>query len=383
MRWVWKNVILLHMDDRAPESVDSETASLLEGLAPISSSDDLNILRGLIHSRKIFPKIRDRTKRVELLANIEGIKYMIPTLYSLFEGIKQLEPACNILKRLISPTRKSIRESLIDLYSPPATAPIDGYKLACTWESVEAQRDFLYIQLWVFCLRNFYYLTSFTPQKEKGKPKPEPQRSNPALKQQLGDLAVRSSFATKTAQEWQSRIPHRALAESFRTDIEVGIGTALGISMSAIASTIVSFPTLEIDTRPAKMFSSQTYDRDRRNGRPFSDDYQADRLTYFLFPLIRAAIYIDESCISISSSFVRLDLLQSFLGYYKMDTLRPVPEIDILSKGSTVINRNEVDTGIRNEEASLPDHSEYMVEGTAVHASTVEEWSRKLQDSLS
>lgn len=154
---------------------------------------------------------------------------------------------------------------------------------------------------------------------------------------------MRSGFATEITEKWQSRLPHYALADSFRTDIEVGMGTVLGASMSTIASTIGSFATLGVDTRPLKMFSFQLYELERRNGSQFADDYQADRSTYFLFPLIREAPCIEDSSVSNSSSFARLDLLQCFLGYCELDTLRPVPleqDIDMLREDILVQHHN-------------------------------------------
>lgn len=122
---IWQRIILLDADPRTREAVDAQTVSLLEGLAPASSTDELDTVCGLMHSKKIFPKLLDRTKRARLLDNISSIQCMIPTLHSTFEGIKQLEPACEVLKRSIAPSPKSIRLSLMDLY----TAPVSRFHL--------------------------------------------------------------------------------------------------------------------------------------------------------------------------------------------------------------------------------------------------------------
>lgn len=116
--------------------------------------------------------------------------------------------------------------------------------------------------------------------------KPETRRRNPALEYQFGDLAMKSRLLTETAREWQNRLPHQALAESFREDIEVGMGATPGASMFAIASTIRSITKRRTVQRPLELFADERYELGRRNGRPFEDDYQSDRLTYLLFPLL-------------------------------------------------------------------------------------------------
>ena len=345
---VWNEQVFGGVDEQLKSYADAETVDELEGLAPASSDDDLNALRGLMHSKKLFPRLCDPVKRERLLENLSRQRFMIPTLHSISESVKQLEPACNTMKRLCGGKPQcTIRQNLFSIYSAKPDSPIevgDNHLFTGRWRSADAQKYFLYLQLWSICIRDSLYLGPFTPLKERGHDKPEIRRANPALEHRFGDLAVRSGFATTVAMSWKQRDPQRALAEHFREDIQIGLGDA--------NDTILTKLTLAMKTARAKpaaahevdFYSDQTFDKERRNGRPYDNDYHNDRKTFFLLQFLQN-FRADRPKPYITSSFARFNLLYTFFlsSTSSWDDLLPVDLAQVLSGNGNQMGDSDMD----------------------------------------
>jgi nitrogen fixation protein len=116
------------------------------------------------------------------------------------------------------------------MYKPGTTGPVElGEKhwYTGTWYDQGKRRYFLYVQLWVNILRNFWGITPYTPKKELNEPKPEVRQANVSLEHYFGRLAVHSGFETDIAKDWSCRNVVEDLVEQWRPDIELGFGKFL------------------------------------------------------------------------------------------------------------------------------------------------------------
>lgn len=341
--------ILRGVDDEVKGLIDHESVELLLGLAPGLSQDDLRHLTDLMCSKKFLPRVQDRMQRDQLQRNLSRLQTMIPTLHGVINNLKQLAPACEIMKRLTDGvSRQTIRESFMSSYQRHAHAAAEygeGTMRPCEWESADAQREFLYVQVWTACLREFLYLSPYAPLKERGRPKPEVRRINPAMEQRLGALAVRSGFCTSTAQSWSARDRQVCLAEHFREDVEIGLGDTDADVIAALALAMKQVRPRRIPAGPVKFFDNQDFERERRVGRPFEKDYHADRSTYFLLPLLQRHQDLSTQESHVTSSFARWSLLNEFF-------LWDLPESDELIPSRVLDNEELMPDASTHEEPS-------------------------------
>lgn len=122
---------------------------MLEGLAPAVSSIDRSTVRGLVASKRLFPKVSDADTRETLLRNVCQVEGLIPSLHFVFEGLKQLEPACAVLKELSgADTRRTIRQSLLLSWQPTLDPPVEvseGLYVRGRWRNELGMQSFLYM----------------------------------------------------------------------------------------------------------------------------------------------------------------------------------------------------------------------------------------------
>ncbi|KIW00819.1 uncharacterized protein PV09_07582 [Verruconis gallopava] len=324
------------LPDATPDRFDAESIAFIEGLAPASSDSDRDLIEKEMTTGKLFPRVKAAAHRKTLLENLLGYPYMIPTIKFIFEGLKQLEPACEVLKKFIGQSsRSTIRSGFFGAYENTEAAPVElgeRHWRKGTWQTEEARREFLYIQQWVRALRNFYYMTDFTPRKEVGKAKPEIKQASPFLEFQLGRLAMRSGFKTETAMEWNQRDVSKEWTQRLCCDMEIGLGEIDDATRAQIAMSLPKRRTAS-PGKDVRLLGTEAYPKDRRNGRPYEDDYFGDRQSYFLYPLLRkntnddrlsaedAEEYRTERPYFITSLFARRDLLFCFFGHNIVDHL--------------------------------------------------------------
>lgn len=307
----WKSIL----GDLPPSCVDVETVEKLQSLAPATASHDMNTIQKLMEDKIIFPQIINPDSRDHLLGNIKSISSMIPSLHTFFEGLKYLEPCCEILKSLLHPKlKKSIRQSLFASYSQPDQVLVESSKherCTCTKSSISKDRNLGYQQLWLFAMRNFPEMTPFAPRQVSRKT-PVRKEPNPALPHYLGALAVEVGFQTGQARDYQRQRPDGVLArhvlqhvnrsplEGTVDAVERALNTA---RQSQRETSVMPIPNLTSDWHRLSL--------DRRLGRPYDDDHLSDIDLLFLpFTLSPGAAIGTE----ITSFFTKMDFLRSFLG---------------------------------------------------------------------
>ncbi|OCK94682.1 uncharacterized protein K441DRAFT_559443, partial [Cenococcum geophilum 1.58] len=78
--------------------LDRPSADFLQGRAPGTCNEDLDALRKPFDKGELFQSIKDPANRQMIWRNLQNIKYLIPTLYTLFEDVKYLkEPANSVV----------------------------------------------------------------------------------------------------------------------------------------------------------------------------------------------------------------------------------------------------------------------------------------------
>jgi len=237
---------------------------------------------------------------------------MIPSLRSVFEDLKHIEPACAIMKELAGVHQsRTIKQCLMDKWKKPAD-PIIELGRSCyssaSWDSREDMKLFLYTQLWVYCLRNFAYLSPLTPRKDPRKPKPQVRLPNQALKCLLGLLAMRSGFRTAAARKWSAQGCEIAMVGQFKEDLEVGLGNIDIDTINRLEEVFRMAHQTRGEVPNISLFSPvPNIRKERRSGRAFDQDFQNGLTEYFLWPLINS----QTSDGFINISFARRNLILS------------------------------------------------------------------------
>lgn len=181
----------------------------------------------------------------------------------------------------------------------------------------------------MFCLRNFYFLTSFAPRKERGKPKPKVRSPNPVLQQRLAKLAELSGFRSSTITAWLQHGHHDSLRRSLQEDLDIGLGASAGLAISLSRA-----PPRGVEPNVVQLFGDHVFGVERRSGRPFEDDYTEDRMSYFLLSVIgldcsgvpRPGFVDPGERADINSMFCRRDLIKSFFGSGELKLPEPNPD---------------------------------------------------------
>jgi chromosome segregation ATPase len=263
----------------------------LEGLAPGFCEGDRAGINSLMRSSTLFPQVIDVATRNELLYNLLEIECMIPTPHLVFEMLKHLEPACEILKKLADVGSKStIRQCLIGKYTVPLEPPVEvgkEYYLRGQWNSERQTMEFLYVQLWVLCLRKFWEMTAFTPKKEKGQLTLKPKESNPALLSRLGDLTIHSGFATEQARIWQDLDRTESLVTWLKEQAQVGMGKTMNEGdKSLVRRALNNAARVSSRVNSVEFLGNTGIEQERRSGRPFHNNYDLYENEFFLWHLL-------------------------------------------------------------------------------------------------
>jgi hypothetical protein len=316
----WKDFIVVSLGIEE-DHIDEYTVMMLEGLAPGVSRDDSEKVTSLMamSSSMIFPALKDKNKRKRLLEKLLKVEYMIPTIHLVFEMLKHLEPACEVLKKLADTGSKwSIRHCLWDKYDKPQQPLIEMGKevyFPGSWSNDKDTFEFLYAQLWAITLRCFWDVSSFTPKKEKGRSTPKKKQPNPALFQRIGNLAICSGFHTDTALLWKGLDRADSLVSTLKERAKVGMNKILDDrTTSEIAKALRNAPNGNATdcASPVSFFSNQPIEQDRRLGRPFEDNYDDGEKEFFLQLLLQSLGVNEPHDPFMSFSFVRRQLFFLF-----------------------------------------------------------------------
>jgi Protein of unknown function (DUF3723) len=267
--------------------------------------------------KAIFSNIQSETDRNTVLSNIRKITSLIPSIKTLFENLKYLEPCSNILKDLAKYEWKqaeslvqaeSLEQCFYRCYICPERLKVyglNGYS-TCVAPSKNTAFRLAYVQLWLFCLANFPRLTSSTCRKEPGKPKPKTTGPNPRMLHELGERTTDLGFQLQEAKRLKESDPYCEIARRSILTAHPEIIKPTPSSINNIAQTIKFEGTAEIQGKAATL-PPKPVSIGRRVGVPFNNDFEADRV---LLCLENIAIR-PETC---STLFVRRDLVLSFFG---------------------------------------------------------------------
>ncbi|KAI9717976.1 MAG: hypothetical protein M1828_007012 [Chrysothrix sp. TS-e1954] len=301
-------------------ALDAATARQLELLAPSSSWQDAQKVRDLMRDRHIFPDVSDDASRQLLLDRLLTFSGLVPTLRTFFENLKYLEPCCQVLKQLLSlGPSTTLRKSYCASYSR-------GDRLLFEWAegayktsagvTFQSDRRSGYQQLWLFAMRHFPELSAFTPRKEQTKEKPRVNGANPAIQSQFAELALKLGFRTRKALDLQSRNTDKALATQFLHFVNI---PREGSHVLPLVHAIKSARQASyLFNGSSSIFSAELTaqregpDARRRCGRPFEDDFFADRDSLFLPQMCQAS---PSAAFGITPFYVKYDLFRCLFGY--------------------------------------------------------------------
>lgn len=308
---VWNEIL---NRDTPRSAVDNQTVQQLELLAPAFSETDRDSVISLMSSDKIFAVVKELGVRQTILKNLLSIPTMIPSLRTLFENLKYIEPCCKILRQLAAPRKKyTLRQELYAIWNRPVNLVLEcgpnDYRISPRTTKTD-DFNIAYKSLWLFTFRNFSDMTDAVPRKDRSKDKPVSTSPNLSYWHSLGKLAVQLGFQTEEAVRLDSMQPHEAKASEFlknNTSSLFNFDHVLTIAniLREISTDKVSAPDVELTSRSTRLSG------DQRCGRPFESSYKRDRNCLYL-PLLHCNATKSE--MDITTLFVKRDMLINFLG---------------------------------------------------------------------
>jgi hypothetical protein len=303
----WKRILRCG-DTMLPFSaIDAVTVQRLELLAPKHSDIDKSLVIDLMERGEIFPSQHDRGVRKTLVENICDSPGVIPSLWTFFETLKYLEPLCEALRHLLGKQMKrTIRSSLAGLFFAPSKNMVQLNET----EEVEikvglSQQDAMmvaYTELWAFCSRHFDGLTTYTPRKETGGPKPHVKGPNPMAWQHLAKFAVSRGFRITHAQELVTKEEqyHSQLALDYLRKAKPMCPTFSSDYIQRILTAVRSY---ESPHTREPILELPHLSLNRRSGRPFERDFIREKEIMFL-----PQLYSGPPCEDLNLRLLRRDL---------------------------------------------------------------------------
>ncbi|KAF1349024.1 hypothetical protein BDV97DRAFT_370240 [Delphinella strobiligena] len=246
-----------------------------------------------MEERRLFSLITESSARDRICHNISSIKGLIPSLYTLFESLKYLEPCSYALRGLLpGKVKGTIRQELFACYRPTSTVVVQMQEMQYNQVSAttEAGRELAYWQLWLFAMRHFPDLTSTLPRKDKGRPKPLARPINVLAYQNIdAERHLPDSIDNVSFPTYLNDVNHSAAM----------IAKGLAGNLAGLASS--SLPRL---TGNAHVPVQQ------RVGRPFESSFEEDR-DYLFLPYLACEARSD---LYITTYFATTNLFSTFFG---------------------------------------------------------------------
>lgn len=303
-------------------------------LSPNLSLHDKAQIKGWISSREIFPAIVDSAARHRILQELLGIEGRIPSLFTFFEDTKYLETWVKAVRKLIPTKFKgTIKQALRKTYMNSGKrehVKIDIQVWESHFKSIhgsqETRLEVGYLQLWLFAMRHFPYLTGTTPKKDRGNPKPEVELRE-GLWHEFGALALRLGFQSREIMELERQDPIERMVHSFLKralpyDL-YDLGTIARSDTQRISDIIKSIPSrIGMSETPLLSDDVNQLPLMHRCGKPYERSYLRDRKYLFL-----ENIYVIEEAQLrqyITSFTVKRDIFRAFfdLSFYAMGEIQ-------------------------------------------------------------
>ncbi|KAF8533988.1 hypothetical protein BDD12DRAFT_758374, partial [Trichophaea hybrida] len=184
--------------------IDRQTVEAIELRVPAISLCDRNFLIGLINSGKIFTLYTDDQKSI-IREKIPRITDRIPSLGTLFEDMKYLEPLATSMKFLIGPEPFTKQPSIYSSFEHMYQGDSRGSE----------EFNERYRMLWLFAMRNFPQMVSVSPRKERKRPRPTIYEPNHRILNEFAQLAHSLGFISTTINSHVDSIPEKEMAREF------------------------------------------------------------------------------------------------------------------------------------------------------------------------
>jgi Protein of unknown function (DUF3723) len=313
-------------------TLDSTTAKRIHSRAPGSSKEDLASLQKDFEKCELFPSANESQDRQMIWENLQGIKTLIPTLYTLFEDMKYLKEPATVMRRLFGLFGKgkgTIREEMYHNFDPQNLEDDECLieESENIFKPVQCSSDdrfeIGYRQVWLYAWRHWSELIPAVPRKEKREKMPVPQEPDPAIWHQLANMAYGLGFNSNEIARRRSRNPDREGAENyllrawppeeFEYDKE-----SLITQITYMIKLATKKKQQKIPIKPPLLISGLGEDIERRYGRAFNKAYEADRKHLFLGTLYNPR---EGEGGGISSFLVRSSVYFAFFGRYGANTI--------------------------------------------------------------
>ncbi|KAF1973235.1 hypothetical protein BU23DRAFT_568532 [Bimuria novae-zelandiae CBS 107.79] len=287
--------------------VDSATVRGLELRAPGVSKADL---QEIMQNSEILSAASDveRTKAIE---QFRQTKCIIPSLRTFFENQKYLEPCSSILRKLLGACKpkQSLEAGFGARYFGRDSFIIqrsENHVLAFPLQEAGTlnrgwERKLGYVQLWMFCLRNYAEMTEMAPKLGSRRVKAK-KKYNQALWHRLATLAWSLGFDTEEIRRLRDQDPDKAQVRRLLQTIRPyhNVDHKVIEEVSSIVST-------------GRLTSSTRYPTNIRCGQPHYDDYEEDKDNLFL-PLLWQKVDEENEDVDVTALYRKQDLLYAFFG---------------------------------------------------------------------
>lgn len=295
--------------------IDNATVRGLELRAPGVSKADL---REIIQNSEIL-SAASHAERAQAIEKLKQIKCVIPSLRAFFENQKYLEPCSWILRKLLGtcePKRSLeagfgaryfgripflVQTSEQHVHTLPLQEPTNG-----------CERKLGYVQLWMFCLRNFPEMTEMTPRLGSRKQKAEKIHKQ-ASWHRLATLAWRLGFDTEEIRRLKDQDPDRAQVRGLLQTVRPSHSIDHEVHIDRIVDVLNSLEEVPSIVRTGNLTGRTRYPPNVRCGRPYYDDHEEDKDHLFL-PLLWRKIDEGREDVDVTSLFVKRDFLFAFFG---------------------------------------------------------------------
>ena len=307
-------------------SVDCATIKLLQLRAPGISIQDRNALNEPFKTGVLFPSIRDPSERLKIWTNLQNIKMLIPTLFTLFEDIKYLKEPATVMKQLFNISSKSKRTIKEEMYYNFSENGEDEYSIEQSGNSCRGVKchpndhfEFAYREVWLCAWRDWAKLIPAVPKKELGEKMPIPHVPDAKKWYKLAAGAKRRGFGSCEIERILAQDPDRRRAKDFlledysSEDVEYDdhvIDEFVKYTLAAKKSAHHRSQQLSI---PALLVHGTGESHERRCGRTFEKAYNADRKHFFLHDIYNSRQGDGDG---VSSFLVRSSVFFHFFGRY-------------------------------------------------------------------
>ena len=311
-------------DTRA--DLDPLTVSLVEGKVPRHSWSDEKALRELWLEGSLFNEVKDPVERDRIWQTISSLRCRIPSLRTFLEDTKYLE-ACSTAVRGLLPTKfKGSLEDTLTRYHTRQLPIYDFKNSTCRVNEITTDETFriAYLQVWLFCFRNFADLTDIQPRKDSGKSKPLTKGRSPLTWNSFAVLAQKSGFETAQIRKLVTQDPREQMCEEFlRRTNPMGYQSFHTDQLSRDIERLMTHinelvPRSDEKTVPCPPLSSNlstVLSPDQRSGKPFEAAYYNNREFLFVDTIFEALDDIEEDrALNVTQFAIQKEILRAFFG---------------------------------------------------------------------